>query len=198
MQDKGVVHPFVFAKMEKFLPLWIATDKSADDDSDEEAEQSTSCKQLAKALGVPTKKPQSTMPLTMWMLAYDAYTLAAAATEQWPVECALAHKTLVLKVAAEAKREGRAPQTAVVYDEMYRRHLAEMTYANALDVTLPVLEVDKTILALADARFKDRGEKLKHAGTSHDAQGKKGGGKRDRDWSWEPQPQQKKGKSSGF
>ncbi len=72
--------------MEKFLPSWVMTDRQKDFESEEETGQTACTKQLAKALGVQTKRPQSTMPITMWMLAYDAYSLAAAVTEQWPLD----------------------------------------------------------------------------------------------------------------
>jgi hypothetical protein len=76
---------------------------------------------------------------------------------------------VVLKLATEAKRDGRSPQAAVVYDEIYRRQLSESTYANAPDSQAgkAVFDVDKNLLAQADQRFKERGEQLQSRSSSH-------------------------------
>ena len=131
-QDKGVVRPFVFCDLKKFLPAWVLTEGAADAESDDDGEPtSETAKQLAKELGMRTKRPKGTLPLTQWVMAFDAYALGAAVTGQWPLECSFTHKMLVLKLAAESKKENRQPQVAVIYDELVRRQMAEMSYVNA-------------------------------------------------------------------
>ena len=76
----------MFSKLEKLIPSWVLVDRTVPLESEDETEQSQAAKQLAKTLGVRTKRIQPTMPLSQWMLAFEAYSLGAAATEQWPLD----------------------------------------------------------------------------------------------------------------
>ena len=55
-----------------------------------------------------------------WLLAWDRYALAAAATKQMPFELAMLHKETVTGLAADAITEGKSAQIAVIYDELVR------------------------------------------------------------------------------
>ena len=69
--------------MMKWLPSWVAAERGAEIESEaEEVDKSTATKELTKALGVPTKKPTGTMPLTQWVLAFEAYSIGAAVVGQ--------------------------------------------------------------------------------------------------------------------
>ena len=115
----------MFCDVRKFMPSWVMIGKENNADSDEEADSSAVTRELAKALGVQTKRAKGTLALTPWLIACDAYALAAAATGQWPLECSHAHKTMVLKIAHEGRSANcsgsawptcRTPTRQVVHD----------------------------------------------------------------------------------
>jgi hypothetical protein len=67
------------------LPSWVTAKRGEESESEaEDVDTSTATKELTKAFGVPTKKPEGTMPLTHWVLAFEAYSLGAAVVGQWP------------------------------------------------------------------------------------------------------------------
>ncbi len=55
-----------------------------------------------------------------WILAWDRYALAAAATQQMPFEVAMRHKAKIVGMAANAVTEGKSTQLAVIYDDLVR------------------------------------------------------------------------------
>ena len=108
-----------------------------------------------RTLGVAQRRPKGTMTLPMWMAAYDNYALSAAAVGQWSLAASRAHKMLCLELAAKARTDNK-PQglphihisllvqmfvrhysycllsiagIIVIYDELYRRRLADRAYA---------------------------------------------------------------------
>ena len=131
LKDKGVLHPFVYADIRKFMPAWAADDKDASDD-DDDAEPSELEKRLSSALGVPKKKVHGTMPLAKWLACFEAYALAAAATEQWEFAASYAHKATCLQIARD-RALGRPALVAVCYDEVVRKRLADRTQKNSPD-----------------------------------------------------------------
>ena len=58
--------------------------------------------------------------LVVWQLAWDHYTLAAAALEQMPWKAALEHKAEVMEVGLTAHVDNRGPLLGVFYDEVCR------------------------------------------------------------------------------
>ena len=61
------------------------------------------------------------MDFAFWLLAWDRYALAAAATEQMPYQLAMTHRNIIAGIAIDAIAEGKSTQVAVVYDELSRR-----------------------------------------------------------------------------
>ena len=98
--------PFVYAELKKFIPLWLASDKTEiADDFDSEPGQQTM--DLRKELGLATpKKATNTMSITQWMAAFEPYAVAAAATGQWSFAASWTHKSLVIRIASEVAFEG--------------------------------------------------------------------------------------------
>ena len=60
------------------------------------------------------------MDFCWWLLAWERYALAAAATGQMPFTTAMQHKLTVTSVAQDQMAEGRSTQIAVLYDEVVR------------------------------------------------------------------------------
>ena len=164
MRDKGVRQPFVYMDVRKFLPEWANDDKDVDDLDEEEQPEWE--KKLSSALGVSKKPVKATMPVVQWVAAYDAYALAAAATEQWSYAAAYAHKATCLQIARESRARGIAGTVCVVYDELFRKRLAERTQKNApncypdKDTHL----VDEALLKKAVQTYNERGDALKSKG----------------------------------
>jgi hypothetical protein len=164
MRDKGVRQPFVYMDVRKFLPEWANDDKDVDDLDEEEQPEWE--KKLSSALGVSKKPVKATMPVVQWVAAYDAYALAAAATEQWSYAAAYAHKATCLQIARESRAREIAGTVCVVYDELFRKRLAERTQKNApncypdKDTHL----VDEALLKKAVQTYNERGDALKSKG----------------------------------
>ena len=55
-----------------------------------------------------------------WLLAWDRYALAAAATGQMPFNLAMRHKANMVTIATNALTEGKTTAVAVIYDELVR------------------------------------------------------------------------------
>ena len=55
-----------------------------------------------------------------WLLAWDAYTLAAAALGQLSHAAAISHKLVIAQLAAQAPAKGRDDRVAVIYDRLAR------------------------------------------------------------------------------
>ena len=55
-----------------------------------------------------------------WLLAWDRYALAAAATQQMSFQLAMKHRNNIANIATEALVEGKSTRVAVVYDELVR------------------------------------------------------------------------------
>ena len=55
-----------------------------------------------------------------WLLAWDRYALAAAATQQMEFWHAMQHKAVVAEIAADLATEGKSPLIAVIYDDLAR------------------------------------------------------------------------------
>ncbi len=116
-----------------------------------------------------TKKKASTRRLEVaaWMLAWDRYSLGAAALEQMSFYTAMRHKTVVaevgsklpltsgplcvlLQVAVQAVAEGRRPLWGVLYDEL----------ARLFHVVAPVLSGSVLISRLRRKHWEDLSGKL--------------------------------------
>ena len=92
----GIGKPFVFAGLKKFVPLWLASDKTevADDLGPEPGQNALG---LRKELGpAAPKKATGTMNIIQWMGAFEPYAVAAAATGLWSFVASWTHKSLVL------------------------------------------------------------------------------------------------------
>ena len=61
------------------------------------------------------------LELAWWKAAWDRYALAAVVTKQLRFRSAMAHRELVLSVAARAVAKKRGPLVAVLYCELSRR-----------------------------------------------------------------------------
>jgi hypothetical protein len=55
-----------------------------------------------------------------WLLAWDRYALAAAATQQMDFNQAMQHKRVIAEIAADSATEGKSPLIAVIYDDLAR------------------------------------------------------------------------------
>ena len=60
------------------------------------------------------------MDLASWLIAFDRYALAAAATNQMSFKASMSHKNIVVDVAMTAASENRRPLLGVIYDEVAR------------------------------------------------------------------------------
>ena len=58
--------------------------------------------------------------LSSWMLAWDAYALAAAAVGQMAFLSAVRHKAVVMKIACGAPSERREHLLGPIYDQLIR------------------------------------------------------------------------------
>jgi hypothetical protein len=67
-RKSGVVTPFVHADLTKFVPLWMADDACVMEGDEDD---------------VAMKAKMRPMSVAQWAVAFDAYALAAAVTEQW-------------------------------------------------------------------------------------------------------------------
>ena len=176
------------------MPAWAADDKDAsDDDDDDDAEPSELEKRLSSALGVPKKKVHGTMPLAKWLACFEAYALAAAATEQWEFAASYAHKATCLQIARDRALD-RPALVAVCYDEVVRKRLADRTQKNAPDSNpnKNTHLVDEYLLKQAVKLYAERGGAANQGGkASYGSKGKdkgkdkgKGGGSNWSNDSW--------------
>ena len=119
----GIIKPFVFAELKKFIPLWLASDKTEiDDDLDPESGQKAM--DLRKELGLSTpKKATSTMSFTQWMAAFEPYAVAAAATGQWNFVASWTHKSVVIRIASDMTLNGGRGQTGVAVPVRFKHVL---------------------------------------------------------------------------
>ena len=94
---KGIEHPFIYTELAKFQPL-CARGAGGSPDDDEPASKEVAA--LAKALGRGTAaESQPLLAWTPWHQAYDAWSLAAAVTDQISYTSAMAHKNVVLQAS---------------------------------------------------------------------------------------------------
>ena len=94
-------------RIDRFLPTWCAEHVSVQVDEE-------SGKVLVG------KRSDRHPELVVWQLAWDHYTLAAAALEQMPWKAALEHKAEVMEVGLTAHVDNRSPLLGVFYDEQCR------------------------------------------------------------------------------
>ena len=67
-----------------------------------------------------------------WLLAWERYSLAADLTRQMDLHSCNAYKSVVAEVAADAVKERKKPELAVLYDELLRQYLEEMSGVQCL------------------------------------------------------------------
>ena len=60
------------------------------------------------------------LDLASWLIAFDRYALAAAATNQMSFQACMNHKNVVVDVAMSALAEKRRNVLGVIYDEVAR------------------------------------------------------------------------------
>ena len=60
------------------------------------------------------------MDLAAWLIAFDRYALAAAATNQMSFRASMNYKNVVVDVAMTAHAEKRRHLLGVIYDEVAR------------------------------------------------------------------------------
>ena len=95
---KGIQHPFIYTELAKFVPLGARGAGAALDEEEPETKEAAA---IAKALGrSAASESQPLLAWTPWHMAFDAWSLAAAATEQIAYTSALAHKHVVLQAIA--------------------------------------------------------------------------------------------------
>ena len=119
----GTIKPFVFAELKKFIPLWLASDKTEiDDDLDPESGQKAM--DLKKELGLSApKKATGTMSFTQWMAAFEPYAVAAAATGQWNFVASWTHKSVLIRIASDMTLNGGRRQTGVAVSVRFKHVL---------------------------------------------------------------------------
>ena len=86
-----------------------------------------------------------------WVTAFDAYALAAASVQQWSYAASMAHKSLMLKIAGDARANNTSVAVAVIYDELVRQRKATRAASKAPNFSPDneLLEVDRTLLERA-------------------------------------------------
>ena len=169
---KGIVAPFVYADLSKYLPPWCIS-SGTPQDQDDEQEPSQAVRELAHALGA-TAKQKPRLNMFQWQLAYDQYALSASVADQWKYVSAMAHKTVCLQVAHNAEAKNRRHALAVIYDELARMDWSRRAY-NAdptFNRDVVCLKVDDVILGRAEKMY----DHLNSTG--------KGGGKGSNKSSW--------------
>ena len=60
------------------------------------------------------------LDLPSWMMAWDAYALAAAAVDQMTFQSAILHKAVVMKIACGSSSERREHLLGPIYDQLVR------------------------------------------------------------------------------
>ena len=105
----GQEQVFVYSDMREFLPAACAEYQPVWLDSDGTASESGKI------------KSNSRLDFAWWLLAWDRYALAAAATGQMSFALAMQHKAIVADIAADAIVEGTSTLVAVIYDDLMRR-----------------------------------------------------------------------------
>ena len=88
--------------------------------------------------------------------AFDAYALAAASVQQWSYAASMAHKSLVLKIAGDARANNTSVAVAVIYDELVRQRMATRAASKAPNFSPDdeLLEVDRTLLERATETYQ--------------------------------------------
>jgi len=118
LSDAGVVKPFLFSDLRRFLPFWGTPGEDSDFVSGEQA--AAAAKATSSAMDTVQKESR---PLTMaqWQLAFDFYQIAAVATGQWSFTGSRAHKIICQEVAFGAPLQGRSGGLCIIYDKLRRR-----------------------------------------------------------------------------
>ena len=122
LKARGVDKPFLYTDVAQFLPGWCPKgNKAEEQESAEEAEQlmGKGFRLMAERLGAP-KNIKQRLDVLRWIVAFDRFAIALAATGQLSYGKAMEHKALCQKVALEAN-EGRRGGLGVVYDEVARK-----------------------------------------------------------------------------
>ena len=89
-RKRGVVHPFAFLDLRKFLPVWALLATCSEVDNDEPSSHVAT--ELAKALGLPLKPKAKPLTLSQWCAAYNCWANAAVAAGHYfltplPISC---------------------------------------------------------------------------------------------------------------
>ena len=159
LQKLGVVKPFVFVDLRKYVPAWCAdVQTGAQDFLEHRAHDADgdSMLQLAKVLENRNEatKPKRLLSIFQWGIAFDRYAVAAAAANQMPFVTALMHKDVCLHVAANGKRKRRL-WLALCYDEVARRSWYERAFANdeTLDIAQEAMQINDAFVSSAEAMY---------------------------------------------
>ena len=97
---------FVYQDITTYLPEWCGGSWCGVDDSDDE--------------GPSRKRAKVQMDPLLTAIALDKWALSVALNNQLSYGAALAHRDICLKVAVEARLEGRSRYLGAVYDEVVR------------------------------------------------------------------------------
>ena len=110
-KSRGIARPFIYTELAKFQPLCARGAGGSPDDDEPESKEAAA---LARAFGRGTAaESQPLLAWTPWHQAFDAWSVAAAVTDQISYTSAMAHKHVVLQASrhwrpSAGRRSGRA------------------------------------------------------------------------------------------
>ena len=144
--------PFILVDLSSYLPVWATDSPDDESSSEEEGFESKVRKKAVKLAGAwgynqPKAKRLNSM---QWVVAFDRYAVAAAATGQMSIALALAYKNMIMEIMMTSKAEKRTAISGVIYDELVRKDWANRAYNS--DRSLDLIHGTPT----AEDKFKDR------------------------------------------
>ena len=100
----------------EYIPIWLDEDGAQMN----AAPKNTRRRAILRSHGFRQRVYRVRLDFGRWLLAWDRYALAAAATKQMTFLTAMKHKETIMNLAMEAMKEGNSSQVAVEYDEKIR------------------------------------------------------------------------------
>ena len=141
--------PFVYQQVEKYLPSWcklVGAEVVVEEDPETE-KLGRGFEALAKKLGAEDKKQRKLDPVR-WLVAFDRYALAAAATGQLTLGAAMAHKDTCLRLGAVVGQR----LLGVTYDELVRRSWAERSVCGDVNFDIEEAALAEDAVCVKEAR----------------------------------------------
>lgn len=136
--------PFIFAKLEWFLPRHSRMLMGIEHETEEEP--SESIKAMQKVMGI--HKAKRTLSFLSCLEALDGYIVAGAMLKQFDLASGLTHVAIIKQIAGKAVDDRQRHGVAVIYDELVRKKWSEQAHmagAGSFDINAAMQEIDDKV-----------------------------------------------------